>query len=125
MGGNEKEDGTDRDLNAPEPLSPGVSVSAGEHASPDAAGAMHDALQLERDALGPEGDATIEIDIVRGRVSMDLETLGHDLDAAGPEHDEVDLVAAELAVPLGPDMDELLDEVGPEFDLEHLQDQHT
>lgn len=137
MGGKTREDGTDRDRNAVEPMAPAAVVDrdpvdrdAPVVARPDllkpvllnADPASADPSGTESDALGPEGDGALEIDIVRGRVAMNLETLAQDHDAAGPENDDVGLVPSEIAVSLGPPVREWLDEVGPEFDLEHVQD---
>lgn len=76
----------------------------------------------ELDATGPETDAPLEIDFIRGRFPVSLETFD---DAEGPEEDDEGFAfwgpSTGISWERGPLFDESGgDEVGPAFDLEHL-----
>lgn len=73
-------------------------------------------------AVGPEDDACLEIDFIRGRVSIDLSSAEEDRHAEGPASDgqEIDLIqSARTPKAFGAGHED--QEVGPELDLEHLE----
>ena len=78
-------------------------------------------------AVGPEDDGCLEVDFIRGRLSIDLMHSDDDRHAEGPADDfELDLLrsATRSAAPssYAPEtFDSGDDQVGPEVDLEHLE----
>ncbi len=76
----------------------------------------------DHDAVGPEGEEHLEIDFVRGRVSIDLTYLHDDRQAEGPESEELELELAPSVRPLR-ELDMNHDpELGPEVDVEGEED---
>ena len=75
----------------------------------------------DHDAVGPEGEEHLEIDLVRGRVSIDLTSLHDDRQAEGPASEELEFelvpsVRAFREIDLHHDP-----ALGPEVDVEDLE----
>lgn len=98
---------------------PGVAVSSpledGMIRDQQPAEARAPELRDEQDAAGPEEDSPFEIDFIHGRLSMDLELQG---DGEGPELESFEI--AKLDMTHFPEQFEWEEELGPEFDLEHV-----